>query len=235
MINWLADLIFPCRCLLCRRYLDKKHICKKCFNGLSLKKQLECVGCQRPTPLGKTCAFCAPTNPLDRLFVVSDFNNPDIALLLKTFKYRFIRDLAEPLTELTFKYLDGLSRRNNFSFIRGNPLLVPVPLHKRRENERGFNQAALLAGLISRRYRLDLGNILVRNSGAEPQANIEDREKRLANVLGLYACPDSSLILGRTVVIVDDICTTGATLNECARVLKNVGATHVTALVIARG
>src|SRR6185369_2121311 len=155
-MNWVVDLIFPYRCVICAKYLDKEYLCQTCFNSLPIKKQYECVGCKRPTPLGKTCTFCREENPLDQLMIVSDFKNPDVASIIKLFKYRFLSDLAQPIGELSSKYLNHIAKRDRFSIIQGNPLLVPVPLHKTRECWRGFNQAELLAQLVARKYRLDV-------------------------------------------------------------------------------
>jgi len=235
LLNWFVDLIFPYRCLSCGKYLDREYLCRPCFNALPVKKQNECIGCQRPTPLGKTCVFCRETYVVDQLFVASDFKDPIVASAIKLFKYRFLQDLAQPLSQLTFKHLDHLAKRDHFSVVQGNPLLVPVPLFKTREYWRGFNQAELLARAIARHYRLDVGEGLVRSAHGTPQAELEDRPERLSNVRGLYTCINPDMFRGRSVILVDDVCTTGATLNECARVLKDAGAVSVTALAIARG
>ncbi len=235
MFNWFVDLIFPYRCIGCGKYLDKKYLCQPCFNALPIKKQNECVGCHRPTPLGKTCTFCRDQYVLDQLLVVSDFKNHTIASLIRLFKYRFLPDLADPLSRLSFKYLDHLAKRDYFSMVQGNPLLVAVPLYKTREYWRGFNQAELLAQSIARHYRLEVGTGLIRTAHGTPQAKLEDRPERLSNVRGLFACVNSELFRGRSIILVDDVCTTGATLNECARILKDSGAVHVMGLAMARG
>lgn len=235
ILDFTIDLIFPYQCIVCEKYLDREYLCSSCFNALPIKKQNECVGCQRPTPLGKTCAFCHDDYALDRLLVVSDFKNHNVASAIKLFKYRFLPDLVQPLSQLSFKYLGHLAKQNHFSMVQGNPLLVPVPLHKTREYWRGFNQAGLLADLIARHYRLDVVDGLVRIVHGTPQAELKNRPERLSNVRGLYACAKPEVFKGRAVILVDDVCTTGATFNECARVLKDAGAISVTALAIARG
>lgn len=235
MLNWFIDLIFPYRCVVCGKYLDKQYLCQPCFNSLPIKKQNECVGCNRPTPLGKTCVFCKDTCAVDQLFVVSDFKNQDVASLIRLFKYHFIADLAEPLSLLVSKYLSHIAKRDNFSVVHGNPLLVPVPLYKNREYWRGFNQAQLLAQLIAVRYRLDSSDALIRVAQGPHQAELENRNERLSNVAGLYVVSDKDVFRGRNIILIDDVCTTGATLNECARILKSAGALSVTALAIARG
>ena len=172
---------------------------------------------------------------LDRLFVVSDFKNHTVASLARLFKYRFLPRLAVPLSRLSFKYLDHLAKRDSFSMVQGNPLLVPVPLFKTREYWRGFNQAELLARSIARHYRLDVSTELIRTAHGTPQVELEDRPERLSNVRGLYAVANPELFKNRNIILVDDVCTTGATLNECARILKDAGAVHVTGLAMARG
>ncbi len=235
VLDFLVDLVFPYRCIGCAKYLDREYLCRSCFSALPAKKQNECIGCERPTPLGKTCAFCQDSWQVNQLLIVSDYKNNLVSSVIKFYKYRFLEDLAEPLSRLSFKYLDGLAKKGNFSMVQGNPLLVSVPLYKHREYWRGFNQAQLLTKLISKHYRLDFTEDLIRVGYGAPQAQIENRSERLSNVAGLYACTNSEIFKDRKIILVDDVCTTGATLNECARVLKEAGALSVTALAIARG
>lgn len=235
MFDWITDLIFPYCCIVCGKYLDHKYLCRPCFNNLPIKKQNECIGCQRPTPLGKTCVFCKESCAVDQLLVVSDFKDHSVASLIRAFKYRFLQDLDQPLSRLSFKYLDHLAKRDHFSMVQGNPLLVPVPLHKKREYWRGFNQSELIAQSIARRYRLDIGMGLVRVAHRTPQVKLENRLERFSNAQGLYVCRNPETFRGRNIILIDDVCTTGATFNECARVLKNAGAIFVIALAIARG
>ena len=232
--NWLVDLIFPYHCAVCEKFLDNSHLCERCFNSLPIKKELECIGCRRPTPLGQTCTFCREENAVDQLFIVSNLSDSSVDKIIKLLKYRFLADLAEPLARLAVKYLQHAAKRDQFSMVQGNPLLVAVPLHPRRENWRGFNQAWLIAEILARRYQLNTSSHLIRSQFGTPQAELEDRPERLVNVRGLYAA-SSDVFRGRSVLLIDDVCTTGATLNECARVLKEAGATHVAALAIARG
>ena len=128
-----------------------------------------------------------------------------------------------------------LRAKKGQSFLAENPLLVPVPLHYRRENWRGFNQARVLAERLGRAYQMAWAEPIVRTGYRDPQADIEDRNQRIENARGLYACVQPVLAQDRHIILIDDVCTTGATLNECARVLKAAGAKHVSALVLARG
>ncbi len=232
--SWLSDLIFPVRCLSCGRFGD--YLCKGCLRSIPIKKTFECIGCKRNTPFGQTCFLCAKTNPVDQLLIVADYKNPLVEKSLKFLKYRFIRDLEQPLSVLTKKYLRWLTLDKKFNVFEPNPLLIPVPLHPRRLNWRGFNQSELLAKDIADTFQMEIASdIIERTVNTIPQADIKEREQRLKNLNGIFKIQNKEKIIGREVLLIDDVCTTGATLNECARVLKSCGVSKVVALVIARG
>src|SRR3989344_9688268 len=99
--NWLFELIFPIRCIGCKRFGD--YVCWECLRTMSIKKNFECIGCKRNTLFGQTCYLCAKTNLVDRLLIVADYSNPLVEKSLKFLKYRFISDLDEPLLVLVKK------------------------------------------------------------------------------------------------------------------------------------
>ncbi len=116
------------------------------------------------------------------------------------------------------------------------PLLIPVPLHKNRRSSRGFNQAELIARAAMKRLQrpLELGtDVLVRQRETVSQVGLS-REERMANVHGAFRVTRRDRVKGRTVIVVDDVMTTGTTLSECARVLKQAGAERVWAATVAR-
>ena len=197
--------------------------------------RLECIGCRRTTHGGITCPDCKHDYAINRVFIVSDYHDSILAAAIKTLKYKFLPELSAPLVALATRYIQNQSALHRIAFASEEFLVVPVPLHKRRENWRGFNQAALLARGLADRFRLEYAENLVRTVHLPPQATIKDRGERFENIKKAYACPMPEAALGRNILLIDDVCTTGATLNECARVLKNAGAASVTALVIARG
>lgn len=217
---------------------------------MSVKKTFECIGCKRNTPFGQTCFLCAKTNSVDQLLIVADYKDPLVEKSLKFLKYRFISDLERPLSVLMKKYLKWLTLDKKFNvFEAGNPgsqraeqssydgpLLIPVPLHPRRLNWRGFNQSELLAKDIADTFQMEMAlDVIERTGNAVPQADIKEREERLKNLNGIFGVKNGIRIAGREILLIDDVCTTGATLNECAKVLKASGASKVVALVVARG
>ncbi len=232
--NWFSGLLFPIRCLGCRKFGN--YVCRGCLRTISIKKNFECIGCKRNTPLGQTCFLCAKTNSVDQLLIVADYKNLLVEKSLKFLKYRFIRDLESPLLVLMKRYLKWLTLDKKFNVFGVNPLLIPVPLHPRRLNWRGFNQSELFAKELADTFQMEMAvDVIERTVNAIPQADIKEKEERLKNMNGIFKIKDNKKLTGREILLIDDVCTTGATLNECAKVLKANGATKVIGLVVARG
>lgn len=232
--TWFLDLVFPVRCAGCGKFGG--YICRRCLGTIAIKKNFECIGCKRNTPFGQTCFLCAKTNSIDQLLIVADYKNPLVEKSLKFLKYKFIRDLGRPLSVLIKKYLKWLTLDKKFNVFEAGPLLIPVPLHPRRLNWRGFNQSELLAKNLADTFQMEMvGDVIERAGNVTPQADIKNKEERLKNLNGIFKIADKNKLTGRQVLLVDDVCTTGATLNECAKVLKTNGATKVVGLVVARG
>jgi ComF family protein len=141
-------------------------------------------------------------------------------------KYRNIRALAAPLAALLGDYLTHHP-------VPGD-VLVPVPLHRKRLRERGYNQSGLLSRELGKLINLPVvEDCLVRRQPAPPQARTASVSERRSNVAGAFACRDGSL-RGKPVLLVDDVATSGATLNACAVALKSAGASPVWGLVVAK-
>ena len=228
------DLIFPIKCINCGKFGD--YVCRGCLRTISIKKNFECIGCKRNTSFGQTCHMCAKKNFVDQLLIVADYKNPLVEKTLKFLKYKFITDLRWPLSILIKRYLKWLTLDKKFNIFKDNPLLIPIPLHPRRLNWRGFNQSELLAKNLADTFQMEIAlDIMERTVNATPQADIKEKEERLKNLNGIFRIKNGIRITDREILLIDDICTTGATLNECAKVLKDNGASKVIALVIARG
>lgn len=168
---------------------------------------------------------------IESLYFIFDYKKDRLAQkLIRALKYNFVKEIAASLNVALEK------ERLNFSQLDFD-ILVPVPLHRRRLKERGFNQSRLIADKISeitgREIREDL---LVRKSYRRHQASLKKRADREKNILNIFTCrePDSQSIAGRTILLVDDVATTGSTLREAARALKSAGAAKVIAFALAR-
>lgn len=143
--------------------------------------------------------------------------------MAKTLKYRFVPDVAIDIAKIIHK---------RFPKVEAD-FLVPIPLHKSRLRWRGFNQAELIAQELSQRWNIPIRtDLLIRNKSTGPQADIKNRNDRIANakeIFNVVLRPPSTLIL------IDDLSTTGSTLDEAAKVLKSAGAEKVIGVVFARG
>jgi len=185
-----------------------------------------CPRCGRPQASGIVCPDCRRRQTeIDGIRSSFRFEEA-IREAIHQLKYRNLRAIAPFLAELLVDYL------------RLNPLpgevLVCVPLHPRRLRERGYNQSSLLARELGKRINLPLiENCLVRVKQTQPQVRAVNVEERRRNVADAFVCCDER-VSGKQVILIDDVCTSGATLESCAVALKSKGATSVWGLTLAR-
>jgi len=236
----VLDTIFPAKCIECRKFTTEylfdgspTFVCQKCIEKIPIQQKTSCIFCDAPTVDGETCPFCIREHDLDQLLAVTDYKHPLTQKIIKTMKYRFVSSVSIEMARLMIAYLQS-SRFNEYNW--SSYSIVPVPLHHRRLNWRGFNQAEKITDVVAKglgcEYRPDA---LKRKLHTKPQADIENTEQRKENIKGIFRY-NLDLPLNKRVLLVDDVSTTGATLDECARVLKNTGhAESVTGVVFARG
>ncbi|MFA5872139.1 MAG: phosphoribosyltransferase family protein [Parcubacteria group bacterium] len=188
------------------------------------------------TVSGNLCAHCKENKEswLDGLLVASSYNNSLLKNILHSFKYRFISSLSEPLSKIMLSSLVG----SDFTIPH---FIIPVPLHKKKLRYRGFNQSLLLANAISDNLtppiKIAVADILERKKHTRAQMEIKNYQQRIQNVKNIFELKpgfDKLLIKNKIVLLVDDIATTGATLQECARILKENEVKKVFAVVVAR-
>ena len=241
LINWFLDTLFPKYCLSCSK--EGFYVCPDCFVKIPIQKSFFCYICARRSPDGKTCKDCKSKTGsiLAGLLIASDWNNLFVRQIIYECKYRFIKDLSSPLADLLIIFLN----QSGFFIQRPNIniesyILVPVPLHKRRLSWRGFNQAELIANRLGHYLKFPvLNNALIRNRHTPPQMDIKDKQERIKNVSSAFALnneiDDAEKLKGKIVILIDDVCTTGSTLEECAKVLKLLRPKEIWGLVVARG
>lgn len=235
MNNWFWELFFPIRCAGCFKITSGKRknklICSDCLEEIKPSLYLHCPNCEARTINGGSCLVCQGKTNLDRLIVPLAYQEKLVQKIIKAYKYNFIKDLARPISKIIINYLNSLGPRIDLS----DSIIIPVPLHRRRFNYRGYNQALLLAESVAKEFDLNIiQNCLLRIRNKKPQAELE-KEKRMKNVQGVFKCLDSEKIKNKNIILIDDVYTTGATMNECARILKENGAKKVIGLAIARG
>ncbi len=218
------DLLFPQWCVGCGR--EGAYICRSCRQSLSLITPPVCPRCGRPQAGGVLCPICVNTQ-----VVIDGIRSPFvfggvIRQAIHELKYRNLRALAAPLAGFLYDYL--------MAYPVPGEVLVPVPLHRKRWRERGYNQSGLLAQGLGRLIGLPvIDDCLVRQKYALPQARTTSVSGRQSNVAGAFTCGDGRL-RGKQVLLIDDVSTSGATLNASAAALKSAGAASVWGLVMAR-
>lgn len=233
--NFFLNLFFPRHCLGCHQILDddtQSYLCSTCLSSIPLKGEFACAFCGSPVVLGKTCPFCIRDHHLDRLFVATTYEFPLVEKILKTMKYRFVKSLADHCAQLMIKYFE---KKILPAFLAISPIVLPVPLHPRRLNWRGFNQSEIIAQKIAEHFNWPCDpHLIKRIKNLKPQADIKDKKTRRKNVSGIFTCANSETVNNQQVILIDDISTTGSTLDDCARALKSAGAKEVIGFVLAR-
>ena len=231
------DLLYPPHCASCGiRLLEGGHgnssgverLCTECLVTILPPPEHRCPVCSHPMEGLLMCSNCDGRRWHLSVIVAACRYEGTVRELIQRFKYGRDQTLALPLGDLLMRAL-GDPRLQGVSF----DAVVPVPLHPRREREREFNQSALLASRIAKRLGIPARNLLKRTRATAPQAGF-DRAARMKNLEGAFALrmklpPDASLLL------VDDVSTTGSTLDACAALLMEEGASEVCAVTVARG
>lgn len=214
-LHWFAELLWPTRCAACSTL--GAILCDACLRTLK--------------PLNeRRCPYSAY---LDSLIAASQMRGT-METVIYALKYRAMQQLAVPLGDWMAGVI-GL-RRDTALMFGANPLIVPVPLHETRLRERDYNQAALLARRLAIAAAMPLDeSVLIRVRHTGSQVRTHSRIERLDNMRGAFAIAHPETVADRDIILVDDVCTTGATLEDCARALKEAGARSVSAIVLARG
>lgn len=225
MPHW-RDALFPLFCAACGM-AEGVWLCARCRLRM-MPSHSACPLCHVVTPGGSPCADCAGNSSLARVTSVLAYERGSPAeALIRAWKYAFARD----------------SERELFHFFRlgiadiamaGGDVIVPVPLHPRRFAERGFNQSEVVGRWFSQVTGMPLLPMLRRVRYTTQQARL-DRRERQKNLRGAFAPLGRTSAAGLHIVLVDDVYTTGATMQECARVLLSAGAAEVAGVTLARG
>ncbi len=222
-LRGLLDTIFPPRCAGCG--LRGVDLCAHCISTIRPPDPDSCPRCGRPSRLGGLCKACQGYDgPLSGIRTACIYDGV-ARNAIHSLKYRHRRTLALPLATLLAAELTRRPLQLH--------LLVPVPLHPRRLAERGFNQSELLARDLGKRLGIPVATCLERRRETKAQAGLK-ATARWANVRGAFGCVDQSSLHGKRIGVVDDVCTTGATLEECARVLHEAGCSAVWGIAVAR-
>lgn len=225
ILNTILNVLFPVNCVVCgKKGFD---LCIKCLSG-------------SPSAERESASW---------IFPLFDYRHPPIKKSIWLLKYKDKKRLAGVFAEILYggiiEELSELSVINNFR----EPVLIPIPLSSKRHRERGYNQAELICNELmkldstthlrhgvneetTKNFSLEK-NVLIKIKETEHQANIKERKDRLKNLAGSFSVQNPKLIKNRNVILIDDVLTTGATLSEAKKILKQSGAKKVIAFTIA--
>jgi len=235
IISRLGELLYPRRCVVCGDDLElgqRGPLCDEHRRRVVLVEDPFCERCGQKMFTAAAsellCAECRQSKRhFDRAFsatVYNDVMQPLVHLYKYGMRQYLARVLARWMIDFMHRHIDAASL----------DAIVPVPLHWRRFRYRGFNQAIALARPIRREFGLPIiTHVLRRTRHTVPQVNLGLKE-RLTNIKGAFGVRQAGRIEGKHLLLVDDVYTTGATINECARVLKRAGAASVTAFTLTR-
>ena len=231
-LNHLLELILPAQCLLCRLPSNNKLICAHCQKALSEERTC-CLRCG--LDLSKSQHFCGnclkQNHRFTQLHALANYQKP-YSTLLKKFKYNKQLINGELLAEL----LTTSITRNIATEQRAEvDYLLAVPLHKQKHQQRGFNQSQLLAQRISKQLQIPLINAVKRQKQTRAQENLslKKRESNLKNAFAILPKQRSKLP-GSYIVIIDDVVTTGATVNSLCQILLQAGVRRIDVWCICR-
>ena len=224
--RWMFDAVFPKFCVRCGS--EGVWICDGCSERFQKWSMRGCCVCKKNSE-HLLCGDCAEHAPVSFLFSAYSYTDPFVKKTVHTLKYEYVSEIARSMgILLAHRYRDV-----RHSFI-SDAYIVPVPIHVKRFRDRGFNQSELIArafaGVVN---AVCVCNALKRTVHTQSQVDLSASE-RSENVAGAFAIGDISTIYGKTVYLIDDVCTTGATLLEAARILRGAGVKDIIGVVFAR-
>ena len=226
----VLDFLLPPLCPVCHDRIETDGVCPKCFSALEFIGTQKCSVCGKPldaiVPGMAVCGACIKNPPLfHQAEAVFKYNDTSKKLILP-FKHGDHIELADLFVKWMWQ--------NSSELIKRNELLMPVPLHWRRLFKRKYNQSALLAKKLAKKYDKVYDPLtLVRVKSTLSQGHLSPKERQ-KNIKNAFRVKDPKKIKGKHILLIDDVFTTGATVDECAKVLLKAGAKSVDVLTIAR-
>ena len=257
--NFILDILFPPICLNCKGGLTRnEYLCDTCYNSIRLNTSLFCPVCRLRLadfvspkadfvspkarfvqPKAENKKICSHTNYL--LGAAGNYDDPVIRNLIHYFKYNSFENLTPILGEILLKYIKNCLPAGRHDKLKiENFVIVPIPLHRVKERQRGFNQSKLLAEYIAQKIsapqNLKIVDALKRIKNTKPQAQCKNNESRTENIKDCFKIKDLAIesIKNKNILLIDDVFTTGSTINEAVKILKQNGCRRIIALVLAK-
>lgn len=226
----ILSLLFPKRCVGCKRI--GAYICSLCFARIAFTSFDICLVCGKGAVDGLTHPVCKKPTSIDGAWASLVYVGI-VKKLVYTFKYKpYVSDLRETLGEL---FYEGIIQKEGFAHLSlEQAVLVPIPLSRKKQKQRGYNQSRLLAEDLGKRLGLPVIDLLLRQKETAPQFGLK-REERVSNIHDAFGLKSDNICYP-TILLVDDLCTSGTTMNEAAKLLKKAKVVkNVYGLSLAHG
>lgn len=227
---FLTDLLFPKFCLGCG-YIGV-YLCISCQNKLKPIEQDVCLYCKKPSFFGLTHPSCQKKLNIDGLLTLY-YYSPILKKIIKNIKYRLATEVWQEFYRIIKP--EAIEKLAFYKKLSYDFIIQPIPLTKNKYNERGFNQAKIISVFFQKFLNFPIVNLLIRKKETQPQAQTKSLLKRYLNLKGAFKLINSNFTDYNKIILVDDVVTSGATVKEAARVLKEAGAKKVYVLALAKG
>ena len=225
----ILDTLFPPLCFGCQKY-HKDYWCENCSPKIEVNSSLFCSLCQRRLADNKKICHLEEGY---RLAAATDYRNELVQKLIQNLKYNFLTSAMIPIKKTVDKYLITLKPINRI--FPKNSIIIPIPLSKQRLRERGFNQSELIAGHLSQKLQLPIHqSLIIRIKNNLKQSEAENWEDRTKNIDGCFQITQPESARNKKIILVDDVFTSGATMNEAVKIFRQNGARQILAFVLAR-
>lgn len=230
LLNFILDIIFPQKCYLCEEISETKGICHACWKKINWISEPKCKICGYPfiLEIDNVCGKCLQEKPyFDKAISVFEYNDFSKKLIVM-FKHYDLTNLMEQIANMMY----GVSEQE----IKNSHAIIPVPISFYKRIRRKYNQSELIAQKISQLSGIKYEpRILIKQKNTQDQEELS-AQKRKRNLIGAFSLNKHAFdkINGKKVVLVDDVFTTGATANECSKILKKNGAVSITLITLAR-
>jgi len=231
IISLLCDIFFPKICFGCQK--QGTYLCEDCKGCFEISQHQYCL-CKKPKLLPKCCQ--CKNKKLDGLYFPFSYQKTFIKKLIYYFKYNpLIKELSQPLASLIIDHFSLIEKQPEFLSNKNNFIIIPIPSHIQRLKWRGFNPSEEIAKELARFLTIPLiSNSLIKNKKTRPQTELSDEERK-ENIKNVFIVKNQEKIKNKKIILIDDVYTTGSTMEEAAKILKKAGAKEVIGVVLARG
>ncbi len=224
------SFLYPAQCRVCESVLGLEsvpYVCNSCWSKIDVIQQPWCEICGSPNS-GELCDDCAANPPqYGKLRAIANYDNT-LQTVIHLFKFEKRKTLAVSLAKLVLNHFPIDIHIAEYDYI------LPIPIHKKRLQERGFNQAILIANQISKEYGINVStDTLIKQKNTSPQSSL-NRQERQTNIIGAFELQQNAVVTGKRILVLDDVYTTGATVREAVKVLWYADPAEVDVITLAR-